>query len=239
MHTISSLSPRMANCAPGTSICYHSLRCIIMYLLSNHSLLKTFLCESEFRWFIFKTALNSSLLGLPFLCLDQSFVSLQNGHSKSYSKQPCIFFLVNWQPLLLRASFSFQYCVIAIERHVLLLQESLELSNKQTKPVAATCLSFPSNDVNKFIVGSEECTVYQGQRHGSKPGISLQFEGHWGPVTSISSHRATGPVSTITCRSVRSLCCTVHTASQEYLSYCVCTVHVFVRIAIHIYMYVW
>ncbi len=73
-------------------------------------------------------------------------------------------------------------------------QESLELTNKQTKPVAATCLSFPSNDVNKFIVGSEECNVYQGQRHGSKPGISLQFDGHWGPITSISSHRASGQV---------------------------------------------
>ncbi|XP_064397759.1 cytoplasmic dynein 1 intermediate chain 1-like [Halichondria panicea] len=73
-------------------------------------------------------------------------------------------------------------------------QESLELTNKQTKPVAATCLSFPSNDVNKFIVGSEECSIYQGQRHGSKPGISLQFDGHWGPITSISSHRAAGQV---------------------------------------------
>ncbi len=64
--------------------------------------------------------------------------------------------------------------------------------------MAATCLSFPSNDVNKFIVGSEECTVYQGQRHGSKPGITLQFEGHWGPVTSISSHQAAGQVSDYT-----------------------------------------
>ena len=71
-------------------------------------------------------------------------------------------------------------------------QESLELTNRSTRPVAATSMSFPTNDVNKFLLGSEECSVYQGQRHGSKPGISLQFEGHSGPVTSVSSHRATG-----------------------------------------------
>ena len=41
------------------------------------------------------------------------------------------------------------------------LQESLELVNRGAKQVAVTSLSFPSNDVNKFIVGSEECIAYQ------------------------------------------------------------------------------
>lgn len=45
-------------------------------------------------------------------------------------------------------------------------QDSLELQSRQPRPVAATCLSFPLNDVNKFVVGSEECLTYQGQRHG-------------------------------------------------------------------------
>lgn len=33
--------------------------------------------------------------------------------------------------------------------------------NRGAKQVAVTSLSFPSNDVNKFIVGSEECAAYQ------------------------------------------------------------------------------
>ena len=32
----------------------------------------------------------------------------------------------------------------------------------------------------------------QGQRHGSKPGVTVQFDGHQGPVTAVSSHRASG-----------------------------------------------
>jgi dynein intermediate chain len=71
-------------------------------------------------------------------------------------------------------------------------QESLELASRGAKQVAVTSLSFPSNDVNKFIVGSQECAAYQGQRHGSKPGLAVQFDGHHGPVTAVSCHRATG-----------------------------------------------
>ncbi len=53
-------------------------------------------------------------------------------------------------------------------------------------------MTFASNDVNKFLVGSEECVVYQGQRHGAKPGTSIHFEGHSGPITAVRSHRAAG-----------------------------------------------
>lgn len=72
------------------------------------------------------------------------------------------------------------------------MQESLELQNRGTRPVAVTSMSFASSDVNKFLVGSEECLVYQGQRHGAKPGTSVHFEGHTGPVTAVRAHRATG-----------------------------------------------
>lgn len=71
-------------------------------------------------------------------------------------------------------------------------QESLDLQNRHARPVAVTCLSFFNNDVNKFLVGSEECLVYQGQRHGTKPGTSIQFDGHTGPITAVSAHRAAG-----------------------------------------------
>ena len=56
--------------------------------------------------------------------------------------------------------------------------------------MAVTSMSFATHDVNKFLVGSEECVVYQGQRHGAKPGTSIHFEGHTGPITAVRSHRA-------------------------------------------------
>lgn len=41
-------------------------------------------------------------------------------------------------------------------------QETLELQNKQSKQIAVTQLAFPSGDVNNFVVGSEDGTVYSG-----------------------------------------------------------------------------
>uniref|UniRef100_A0AAR2LE00 Dynein, cytoplasmic 1, intermediate chain 2b n=1 Tax=Pygocentrus nattereri TaxID=42514 RepID=A0AAR2LE00_PYGNA len=73
-------------------------------------------------------------------------------------------------------------------------QDSLELVFKQSKPVAVTSMSFPLGDVNNFVVGSEDGTVYTACRHGSKAGISDMFEGHHGPVTGLDCHTAAGPV---------------------------------------------
>ena len=42
-------------------------------------------------------------------------------------------------------------------------QETLELQNKQSKQIAVTQLAFPSGDVNNFVVGSEDGTVYSGK----------------------------------------------------------------------------
>lgn len=42
----------------------------------------------------------------------------------------------------------------------------MELQHKQSKAVAVTCFSFLSGDVNNFVVGSEDCTVYTACRHG-------------------------------------------------------------------------
>ncbi|XP_060723434.1 dynein, cytoplasmic 1, intermediate chain 2a isoform X2 [Tachysurus vachellii] len=73
-------------------------------------------------------------------------------------------------------------------------QDSLELVFKQSRPVAVTSMAFPLGDVNNFVVGSEDGTVYTACRHGSKAGISEMFEGHHGPVTGLDCHTATGPV---------------------------------------------
>ncbi|XP_008331968.1 cytoplasmic dynein 1 intermediate chain 2-like isoform X3 [Cynoglossus semilaevis] len=73
-------------------------------------------------------------------------------------------------------------------------QDSLELVFKQSKAVAVTSMAFPLGDVNNFIVGSEDGSVYSACRHGSKAGITDVFEGHHGPVTGLSCHSAGGPV---------------------------------------------
>ncbi|KAI7807717.1 dynein, cytoplasmic 1, intermediate chain 2a isoform X2 [Triplophysa rosa] len=73
-------------------------------------------------------------------------------------------------------------------------QDSLELVFKQSKSVAVTSMSFPLGDVNNFVVGSEDGSVYTACRHGSKAGISEIFEGHHGPITGLDCHTAAGPV---------------------------------------------
>ncbi|KAK2181594.1 hypothetical protein NP493_390g01007 [Ridgeia piscesae] len=73
-------------------------------------------------------------------------------------------------------------------------QDSMELQHKQSKPVAVTSFSFLANDVNNFVVGSEEGAVYTACRHGSKAGIADMFEGHQGPVTGIDCNTVPGQI---------------------------------------------
>ncbi|XP_038045616.1 cytoplasmic dynein 1 intermediate chain 2-like isoform X1 [Patiria miniata] len=71
-------------------------------------------------------------------------------------------------------------------------QDSMELHYKQSKSVAVTSMTFPSNDVNNFVVGSEDGSVYTACRHGSKAGINEAYEAHQGPVTGIDCHHVQG-----------------------------------------------
>ncbi|KAG7205254.1 hypothetical protein KM043_018332 [Ampulex compressa] len=73
-------------------------------------------------------------------------------------------------------------------------QETLELHVKQSKSIAATCLAFPDGDVNNFVVGSEDSTVYSACRHGTRAGVTETYEGHQGPVTGISAHAVQGGI---------------------------------------------
>lgn len=43
-------------------------------------------------------------------------------------------------------------------------QETLDLQQRQSRAVAATCMAFPQpqSDINNLIVGSEEGTIYSG-----------------------------------------------------------------------------
>ncbi|XP_063981959.1 cytoplasmic dynein 1 intermediate chain isoform X31 [Diachasmimorpha longicaudata] len=73
-------------------------------------------------------------------------------------------------------------------------QETLDLQAKQSKPIAVTCLAFPHGDVNNFVVGSEDGTVYSACRHGIRAGVTETYEGHQGPVTSVSAHAVQGGI---------------------------------------------
>lgn len=41
-------------------------------------------------------------------------------------------------------------------------QETLDLQHRQSKAIAVTCMAFPQCDVNNFVLGSEEGSVYSG-----------------------------------------------------------------------------
>ncbi|KAK0182216.1 hypothetical protein PV327_000377 [Microctonus hyperodae] len=73
-------------------------------------------------------------------------------------------------------------------------QETLDLQAKQSKPIAVTCLAFPHGDVNNFVVGSEDGTVYSACRHGIRAGVTETYEGHQGPVTAVSAHAVQGGI---------------------------------------------
>ncbi|XP_077293131.1 cytoplasmic dynein 1 intermediate chain short wing isoform X3 [Arctopsyche grandis] len=73
-------------------------------------------------------------------------------------------------------------------------QETLELQHRQSKAIAVTCMAFPQCDVNNFVLGSEEGSVYSGCRHGTRAGVTESFDAHAGPVTGISCHSAPGGI---------------------------------------------
>jgi dynein intermediate chain len=47
---------------------------------------------------------------------------------------------------------------------------------------------FPHNEVNNFVLGSEDGYVHSACRHGNRSGIGETYEKHLGPVTGISTH---------------------------------------------------
>ncbi|MEQ2217314.1 hypothetical protein XENOCAPTIV_004850 [Xenoophorus captivus] len=57
----------------------------------------------------------------------------------------------------------------ATPEYIFHCQDSLELVFKQSKAVAVTSMAFPVGDVNNFVVGSEDGSVYTACRHGRAP----------------------------------------------------------------------
>lgn len=67
-------------------------------------------------------------------------------------------------------------------------QDTLELEQRQAKSISVTSMAFEHNDINNFVVGSEDGYMYSGCRHGARAGITKIYEKHLGPVTGISTH---------------------------------------------------
>lgn len=73
-------------------------------------------------------------------------------------------------------------------------QDVMDLQHTHSKAVSVTSASFLPGDVNNFVVGSEDGSVYSALRHGSKAGIAEQYEGHHGPVTAIDYNAVPGAI---------------------------------------------
>jgi len=73
-------------------------------------------------------------------------------------------------------------------------QEVQDLQKKQNRNMAITSLSFLHADVNNFVVGSEEGSVYTACRHGNRTGIVDVYEAHSAPVLGVSTHCTSGAV---------------------------------------------
>uniref|UniRef100_A0A2C9H8E7 Uncharacterized protein n=1 Tax=Anopheles quadriannulatus TaxID=34691 RepID=A0A2C9H8E7_ANOQN len=67
-------------------------------------------------------------------------------------------------------------------------QDVLELQHRQSKAISVTCMAFPHNEVNNFVLGGEDGYVYSASRHGNRSGIGETYEKHLGPVTGMSAH---------------------------------------------------
>lgn len=74
-------------------------------------------------------------------------------------------------------------------------QDSVELNQqKQSKPVNVTAMSFPPDDFNNFLIGSEDGIVYGASRHGNKQGVTELYEGHHAPITRVHCNPSISPI---------------------------------------------
>ncbi|WVQ94862.1 hypothetical protein IAU59_001945 [Kwoniella sp. CBS 9459] len=81
-------------------------------------------------------------------------------------------------------------------------QETLPLtvpSHNKTDEVSITCLDFPDSETSTFWIGTEEGSVYQGNRYdraSSKAGLNNDevYRGHAAPVTGLNFHPSTGSI---------------------------------------------
>lgn len=78
------------------------------------------------------------------------------------------------------------------------LQLPIEAMNltlaKNKRTITATSMSFFDNNINNFIIGSEEGEIYLADRHGTKGEIQRSVEAHQMPITNVDLHTGHGSV---------------------------------------------
>lgn len=135
---------------------------------------------SEKRTPVQRSNINSSSHTHPVFCLN--IAGTQNAH-----------FLVS-------TSTDGKMCTWDLDTLAEPRKETLDLQSGTNKPIAGTCFSFPVNDANNFVLGSEEGSIFQACLHGAKAGLLGSFEegsgdaqtsSHHGPVTGVDFFRAT------------------------------------------------
>nr|CDS25787.1 Dynein intermediate chain [Hymenolepis microstoma] len=58
---------------------------------------------------------------------------------------------------------------------------------RSSNPITPTCLAFlPGVDSSRFLIGSQDGTVYAGSRNVKNAGLTDSFEGHKAPVTGVA-----------------------------------------------------
>ena len=137
--------------------------------------------DSEKRTPVQRSNINSSSHTHPVFCLN--IAGTQNAH-----------FLVS-------TSTDGKMCTWDLDTLSEPRKETLDLQSGTNKPIAGTCFSFPVNDANNFVLGSEEGSIFQACLHGAKAGLLGSFEegssdqgstsSHHGPVTGVDFFRAT------------------------------------------------
>eukprot|EP01147_Barroeca_monosierra_P002032 gene2032-5105_t len=116
--------------------------------------------------------LNANYHSHPVFCLD--VVGTQNAHS------------------LVSVSTDGRLCCWNLDSVLDTQDDVIDLSSASTaKSVAPTCMSFPTNDINNLIVGSEDGSIYHVSRVAAKQDKMNEpyvVPGYSGPITGVQFH---------------------------------------------------
>ncbi|KAI1724810.1 cytoplasmic dynein 1 intermediate chain 2 [Ditylenchus destructor] len=72
--------------------------------------------------------------------------------------------------------------------------DAVSLMCKSKRQITALSMCFFHSNINSFVIGSEEKTIYMGDRHGNKGEMTKSIEAHDMPITTVDLHRAAGSI---------------------------------------------
>eukprot|EP00698_Gefionella_okellyi_P003532 TRINITY_DN13323_c0_g1_i1.p1 TRINITY_DN13323_c0_g1~~TRINITY_DN13323_c0_g1_i1.p1 ORF type:complete len:579 (+),score=119.82 TRINITY_DN13323_c0_g1_i1:41-1777(+) len=98
---------------------------------------------------------------------------------------------------LVTASTDGRVCVWSMDRLHAPVESFQVLSRAKNRDISITTMAFAQEEVNTFFVGSEDGGIYQASRSDGKSkevDVKDRFEGHHGPITSLSFHPSGGSI---------------------------------------------